>query len=111
MRIVGCKSATQGTLFSVPFSSKFPELLGAPQPHLTIAGGDAIGALKRVAQRDDPPALVLRGIAMAQLGAHPLARELLRRAACGFGAHPGKVARLRAKSFEGGLDFRYFNSS
>src|SRR6266404_2764768 len=42
--------------------------------------GDALGALKRVALRDDPPALALRGIAMAQLGEHPRARELLRRA-------------------------------
>src|SRR4029077_19167526 len=49
--------------------------------------GDALGALKRVARRDDPPALALRGIAMAQLGEHPRARELLRRAARGFGGH------------------------
>ena len=41
--------------------------------------GDALGALKRVGLRDDPPALALRGIAMAQLGEHPRARELLRR--------------------------------
>jgi hypothetical protein len=34
-----------------------------------------------------PPALALRGIAMAQLGEHPRARELLKRAATGFGAH------------------------
>jgi hypothetical protein len=52
-----------------------------------LAGGDALGALKRVSLRDDPPALALRGIAMAQLGEYPLARELLRRAARGFGAH------------------------
>ncbi|SCX46776.1 helix-turn-helix domain-containing protein [Variovorax sp. EL159] len=52
-----------------------------------LASGDALGALKRVALRDDPPALALRGIAMAQLGEHPRARELLRRAARGFGAH------------------------
>jgi len=52
-----------------------------------LAAGDALGALKRVALRDDPPALALRGIAMAQLGEHPRARELLRRAARGFGAH------------------------
>jgi hypothetical protein len=51
-----------------------------------LAAGDALGALKRVALRDDPPALALRGIAMAQLGEHPRARELLRRAARGFGA-------------------------
>jgi tetratricopeptide (TPR) repeat protein len=52
-----------------------------------LAAGDALGALKRVALRDDPPALALRGIAMAQLGEHPRARELLRRAARDFGAH------------------------
>jgi hypothetical protein len=40
-----------------------------------------------VSLRDDPPALALRGIAMAQLGEHPRARDLLRRAARGFGAH------------------------
>jgi tetratricopeptide (TPR) repeat protein len=52
-----------------------------------LAAGDALGALKRVALRDDPPALALRGIAMAQLGEHARARELLRRAARGFGTH------------------------
>ena len=52
-----------------------------------LAAGDALGALKHVALREDPPALALRGIAMAQLGEHPRARELLRRAARGFGAH------------------------
>lgn len=52
-----------------------------------LAAGDALGALKRVALRDDPPALALRGIAMAQLGELPRARELLRLAARGFGAH------------------------
>src|SRR4051794_19354939 len=59
-----------------------------------LATGDAIGALKRVALRDDPPALALRGIAMAQLGEHPRARDLLRRAARGFGAHEA-LARAR----------------
>jgi hypothetical protein len=52
-----------------------------------LVAGDALGALKRVSLREDPPALALRGIAMAQLGEHPRARELLRRAARGFGAH------------------------
>ena len=33
-----------------------------------LAAGDPLGALKRVALRDDAPALALRGIAMAQLG-------------------------------------------
>jgi len=59
-----------------------------------LAAGDALGALKRVALRDDPPALALRGIAMAQLGEHPRARELLRLAARGFGAHEER-ARAR----------------
>src|SRR5687767_3594091 len=59
-----------------------------------LVAGDALGALKRVALRDDPPALALRGIAMAQLGEHPRARELLRRAARGFGTHEA-LARAR----------------
>ena len=59
-----------------------------------LAHGDVLGALKRVALRDDAPALALRGIAMAQLGELPRARELLRRAAKGFGAHE---ARSRAR--------------
>ncbi|MDR6857034.1 helix-turn-helix domain-containing protein [Variovorax guangxiensis] len=59
-----------------------------------LAAGDALGALKRVALREDPPALALRGIAMAQLGEHPRARELLRRAARGFGTHE-ELARAR----------------
>jgi len=59
-----------------------------------LAAGDPLGALKRVALREDPPALALRGIAMAQLGEHPRARELLRRAAQGFGSHE-ELARAR----------------
>ncbi|MDZ7864329.1 helix-turn-helix domain-containing protein [Acidovorax sp.] len=59
-----------------------------------LAAGDALGALQRVALRDDPPALALRGIAMAQLGEHPRARDLLRRAARGFGVHE-ELARAR----------------
>lgn len=59
-----------------------------------LAAGDALGALKRIALRDDPPALALRGIAMAQLGEYPRARELLRRAARGFGARE-ELARAR----------------
>lgn len=50
-----------------------------------LAQGDTLGALKRVALREDPPALALRGIAMAQLGDFKRAKELLRRAARGFG--------------------------
>ena len=59
-----------------------------------LAAGDALGALKRISLRDDPPALALRGIAMAQLGEHRRARELLRRAARGFGPHE-ELARAR----------------
>ena len=59
-----------------------------------LAAGDALQALKHVALREDPPALALRGIAMAQLGEHPRARDLLRRAARGFGAHEA-LARAR----------------
>ncbi|RTL42106.1 MAG: helix-turn-helix domain-containing protein [Burkholderiales bacterium] len=59
-----------------------------------LAGGDALAALKQVALRDDPPALALRGIAMAQLGELPRARELLRRAARGFGPRE-PLARAR----------------
>lgn len=51
----------------------------------SLAAGDSLGALKRVALRDDPPALALRGIAMAQLGEYPRARDLLKRAARAFG--------------------------
>lgn len=59
-----------------------------------LAAGDALGALKHVALRDDPPALALRGIAMAQLGEHARSRELLRRAARAFGPHE-QLARAR----------------
>ncbi|HEX7990391.1 MAG TPA: helix-turn-helix domain-containing protein [Stenotrophomonas sp.] len=52
-----------------------------------LATGDVLTALKHVALRDDPPALALRGIAMAQLGDLTRARELLRRAQRGFGTH------------------------
>ena len=51
-----------------------------------LAVGDPLGALKRIALRNDPPALALRGIAMAQLGDYDRARQLLRRAARRFGA-------------------------
>jgi hypothetical protein len=64
-----------------------------------LAAGDALGALKRVALREDPSALALRGIAMAQLGEYPRARELLRRAARGFGAHE-ELARARCIAAE-----------
>ena len=50
-----------------------------------LAAGDPLGALKRIALRDDPPALALRGIAMAQLGDLVRAKALLRAAARAFG--------------------------
>src|SRR5688572_23915970 len=59
-----------------------------------LAAGDPIGALKRVALRDDAPALALRGIAMAQLGDLARAKVLLRSAARAFGASEA-VARAR----------------
>lgn len=59
-----------------------------------LAAGDPLGALRRVALRDDPPALALRGIAMAQLGDLVRARELLRRARRRFGANEA-MARAR----------------
>ncbi|MGJ4958778.1 helix-turn-helix domain-containing protein [Bradyrhizobium sp. HKCCYLRH2015] len=50
-----------------------------------LAAGDPLGALNRVALRDDPPALALRGIAMARLGDFGRAKALLRQAARSFG--------------------------
>src|SRR5947208_3178730 len=50
-----------------------------------LAAGDSLGALNRVALRGDPPALALRGIAMARLGDLVRAKALLRRAARAFG--------------------------
>ena len=59
-----------------------------------LMAGDPLGALKRVALRDDAPALALRGIAMAQLGDLVRAKLLLRRAARAFGPKEA-VARAR----------------
>ncbi len=59
-----------------------------------LAAGDPIGALNRVALRDDPSALALRGIAMAQLGDLARAKALLRAAGRAFGPEEG-VARAR----------------
>ena len=58
-----------------------------------LAAGDPLGALKRVALREDAPALALRGTAMAQLGELGRARELLHRAAREFDS--GSLARAR----------------
>lgn len=61
---------------------------------LALAAGDPLGALKRVALRDDAAALALRGLAMAQLGDLFRAKTLLRRAARAFGPKEA-VARAR----------------
>jgi hypothetical protein len=59
-----------------------------------LAAGDLLGALKRVALRDDAPALALRGIVMAQLGDFVRAKALLKSAARAFGPREA-VARAR----------------
>jgi hypothetical protein len=59
-----------------------------------LAAGDPLGALNRVALRNDAPALALRGIAMAQLGDLVRAKALLRSAARAFGPKEA-VARAR----------------
>src|SRR5271170_4194001 len=64
-----------------------------------LAAGDPIGALNRIALRDDPPALALRSIAMAQLGDLARAKVLVRRAARAFGPREA-VARARCVVIE-----------
>jgi len=59
-----------------------------------LGAGDPLGALKRVALRDDAPALALRGIAMAQLGDLDRAKALLKAAGKAFHAREA-VARAR----------------
>ena len=59
-----------------------------------LAAGDPLGALNRVALRNDPPALALRGIAMARLGDLVRAKALLQSAARAFGPREA-VARAR----------------
>ncbi|WP_457320256.1 helix-turn-helix domain-containing protein [Roseateles sp. P5_E11] len=77
-----------------------------------LAAGDALAALKRVALREDPPALALRGIAMAQLGELARARELLRRAAQGFGAQEATArARCVVAEAEVALAMRDFSAA
>jgi hypothetical protein len=61
----------------------------------SLRKGDPLGALKRVALREDAPALALRGIAMAQLGDLARARLLLKQAARAFGP---KEAPARARA-------------
>ena len=64
-----------------------------------LASGDALGALNYIALRDDPPALALRGIAMAQLGDLARARVLLRQAARAYAPREA-VARARCVTAE-----------
>jgi hypothetical protein len=59
-----------------------------------LSEGNPLGALKRIALREDASALALRGIAMAQLGEFGKAKELLRRARRGFSPKES-VARAR----------------
>jgi tetratricopeptide (TPR) repeat protein len=61
--------------------------------------GDPLGALKRIALRNDPAALALRGVAMAQLGEFATARQLLRRAARAFGPRE-RLQRARCAAAE-----------
>jgi hypothetical protein len=64
-----------------------------------LALGDPLGALNRVALRDDAPALALRGIAMAQIGDLDRAKALVRRAQRVFGPREA-VARARCAVIE-----------
>ncbi|MCI0516710.1 MAG: hypothetical protein L0Y45_02645, partial [Woeseiaceae bacterium] len=69
-----------------------------------LAAGDPLGALKRVALRDDAAALALRGIAMAQLGDFDRAMDLLRKAARAFGPKE-RIARARCVVAEAEIAF------
>jgi len=69
-----------------------------------LAAGDPLGALKRVALRDDAPARALRGIAMAQLGDFARARALVRSAARAFGSKEA-VSRARCIVAEAEIAF------
>ncbi|HWU19680.1 MAG TPA: helix-turn-helix domain-containing protein, partial [Devosia sp.] len=69
-----------------------------------LATGDILGALNRVALRDDGPALALRGIAMAQLGDLARAKALLKSAAQAFGPKEA-VARARCIVAEAEIAF------
>ncbi len=69
-----------------------------------LATGDPLGALNRVALREDAPALALRGIAMAQLGDFARAKALLRRAGRAFGPRQA-LARARCVVAEAEIAF------
>ena len=70
----------------------------------SLATGDLLGALKRVSLREDPPALALRGIAMAQLGDLVRAKALLKAAGGAFGPKE-PVARARCVVAEAEIAF------
>ncbi len=71
-----------------------------------LATGDPLGALNRVALRNDPPALALRGIAMAQLGDLVRARALLQKAARAFEKSVASLPEIVACwSIAGSADF------
>ena len=77
-----------------------------------LTAGDVLGALKHVGWREDPAALALRGIAMAQLGDYARARDLLKRAARGFGPRePLARARCVVAEAEVALALREFTAS
>jgi hypothetical protein len=63
-----------------------------------LAAGDPLGALKRVALRDDARALALRGIAMAQLG------DLVRAKALGS-KYPRLGANVARQAVSANVDF------
>jgi hypothetical protein len=69
-----------------------------------LDAGDPLTALKRVALREDAPALALRGIAMAQLGEFVRAKDLLRKARRRFSAKE-PVARARCVVAEADIAF------
>jgi len=69
-----------------------------------LAAGDPLGALQRVALRDDAPALALRGIAMAQLNDFVRSKALLRRAMRAFGPKE-EVSRARCVVAEAEIAF------
>jgi len=69
-----------------------------------LAAGDPLGALNRIALREDAAALALRGIAMAQLGDLDRARVLVRKAARAFGPKEA-VARARCVLAEAEIAF------
>src|SRR3979490_2874852 len=73
----------------------------------SLAAGDPLGALKRVALRDDPPALALRGLTMGPPGGPARARKLRPPAARGVGPRERlEPARCRAAEAEVALAAR-----